>query len=155
MTDVAQRAEVAATSLYRRWGEIGALIMDVAVERLIHDHALPDTGTLAGDLRAWARSIASALRQPEGSSFFRALVATAMPTDTGGAARTTALKKRLEQIVAMLDRAKARGEQAPAPEDVLDHLLAPLYLRALYGVPANEIFAEELATKLLKNQQSS
>ena len=155
MTEVAQRAEVAATSLYRRWGDIGALIMDVAMERLIRNNPLPDTGTLAGDLQTWARSIAAALRRPEGSSFFRALVATAMPADAGGAARTAALEKRLEQIVAMLERAKEHGEQPPSTEDVLDHLLAPLYVRALYGVLATEDFAEELVAKLLKNQQSS
>jgi hypothetical protein len=43
---------------------------------------------------------------------------------------------------------------SPATEDVLDHLLAPIYLRALYGVPATDLFAGALVTRLLKNQQS-
>jgi len=154
MTDVAKRADVAATSLYRRWGYVSALVMDVAVEQLIHDRPLPDTGTLGGDLRDWARSIAAALRRPEGSSYFRALVATAMPTEAGAAGRTAALEKRWEQIVAMLDRAATRGEPAPSSEDVLDHLLAPLYVRALFGAPADEVFAEGLVMRLLKDEQS-
>jgi AcrR family transcriptional regulator len=150
MTDVAEHAGVAATSLYRRWGDVRALIMDVAVEQLIHDHPLPDTGSLEGDLRKWGRSIAAGLKRPNGSSFFRALVATAMPADGGGAVRIAALEKRREQIAAMLGRAKARGERPPSTADVLDHLLAPLYVRALFGAPASEDFAERLVERLLK-----
>lgn len=150
MTDIAERAGVATTSLYRRWGDVHALIMDVAVEQLIHDHPLPDTGSLAGDLRKWGRSIAAGLKQPDGSSFFRALVATAMHADRG-AVRSSALEKRREQIATMLDRAKARGERPPSIADVLDHMLAPLYVRALFGAPASEAFAERLVERLLKS----
>jgi len=54
----------------------------------------------------------------------------------------------------MLDRAATRGEPAPSSEDVLDHLLAPLYVRALFGAPADEVFAEGLVMRLLKDEQS-
>jgi len=150
MVDVAARAGVAATSLYRRWGDVRALIMEVAVEQLIHDHPLPDTGSLAGDLRKWARSIAAGLTRPEDSSFFRAVVATAMPAEPGSAARVAALEKRREQISIMLERAKARGEAPPSIADVLDHLLAPLYVRALFGTPASGAVADRLVERLLK-----
>jgi len=62
MTDIAQRAGMAATSLYRRWGDVRALIMEVAVEKLMRERPLPDTGSLRGDLLAWARPIAAASR---------------------------------------------------------------------------------------------
>lgn len=32
MTDIAERAGVAATSLYRRWGDVRVLVLEVAVE---------------------------------------------------------------------------------------------------------------------------
>src|ERR1700751_2571558 len=80
MTAGAERADVASTSLYRRWGDVRVLIMEVAVERLIAERPLPDTGALADDLLTWARSIASGLSGPEGSSFFQAFIATALPT---------------------------------------------------------------------------
>src|ERR1700733_10000294 len=76
MADIAERAGVAATSLYRRWGDVRVLIMEVATEQLMRDKPLPDTGSLAGDLRKWARSIAAGLKSAEGSSFFQALAAT-------------------------------------------------------------------------------
>jgi AcrR family transcriptional regulator len=150
MSDVAERAGVATTSLYRRWGDIRALIMEVAVEQLLRERPLPDTGSVLGDLRKWARSIASALMSPEGSSFFTALVATAMPPGVGASIRTTAMKRRLKQISVMLQRARARGEKPPPLADVMDYLLAPLYMRALFGAPLSESFADRLVERLLE-----
>jgi AcrR family transcriptional regulator len=149
MAEVAERAGVAATSLYRRWGDVRVLITEVAVDQLIHERPLPDTGSLAGDLSAWASTIAASLRSPEGASFFAAIVATAMPQDANPAARGEALKRRIEQIGAMLQRAEARGEKTPALADVLDHLLAPLYTRALFGMPAHDDLAQRLVKRLL------
>lgn len=150
MTDIAERAGVAATSLYRRWGDVRVLLLEVAVEQLVRDHPLPDTGTLREDLRVWARSIAAGLRSRQGSAFFRVLVSTAMPPQgTDEKARTAALSPRLAQIVTMLERARARGEKTPRTMDVLDHLLAPIYVRALFGNPADDEVAERLVERLV------
>src|SRR5665213_2836916 len=75
MTEIAARAGVAATSLYRRWGDVRVLLMEVAVERLMRERPLPDTGSLREDLRTWARTVAANLNSREGSSFFRTFVA--------------------------------------------------------------------------------
>src|SRR3954469_11431266 len=40
MTDIAGRAGLAATSLYRRWGDVRALMMEVAVEKLMRERPL-------------------------------------------------------------------------------------------------------------------
>jgi len=149
MTDIAERAGVAVTSLYRRWRDVRVLIMEVATERLMRDHPLPDTGSLAGDLRKWARRIAASLRQPASSSFFQAFVATAIPEDPQGSKRTAVMQGRLDQIAMMLERARQRGEKPPALADVMDHLLAPLYMRALFGTPVSDAFAEKLVQRLL------
>ncbi len=150
MTDIAERAGVAATSLYRRWGDVRVLIMEVAVERLMEEYPLPDTGALAQDLRTWARSMAVGLSSPEGSSFFQAFIATALPIGSHGAAGMVALKPRVTQLETMLDRAKARGEPAPSIEDVVDMLLAPLYTRTLFGMPTGEALADHLVARLLR-----
>lgn len=149
MTDIAERAGVAATSLYRRWGDVRVLVMEVAVAQLMRERPLPNTGSLRGDLRAWARMIASSLKSRKGSTFFRALIATALPANADGSARIVALAPRAKQIAAMLEHARQRGEEAPTVAEVLDHLLAPLYMRALFGTPASEAFAEDLAERLI------
>ena len=149
MTDIAARAGVAATSLYRRWGDVRALLSEVAAARLMTDLALPDTGSLKSDLRAWARRMAAGLRAPGGSLLLRTMVATGSPPGPGDMERVAALRPRLRQIATMLDRAAARGEAAPPLMDVVDHLLAPLYMRALFGTPVSAAFAHDLADRLL------
>jgi AcrR family transcriptional regulator len=149
MTDIAERAGVAATSLYRRWGDVRILLMEVAVEQLTRERPLPDTGSLRGDLRAWARSIAANLRSRKGSLFFRTFIGTAMPAGAAGSARTAAFGPRVEQITKMLERARQRGEKTPEVAEVLDHLLAPIYIRTLFGVAADQTVAEQLADGLV------
>ena len=149
MPEIATRAGVAPTSLYRRWGDVRTLLTEVAVEGLMRDAPLPDTGTLRGDLRAWGRSVAAGLARPEGSTFFRVYVGAVPRSGEEVAGRVQAIGARLAQIDAMLDRARARGEAPPQVIEVTDHLLAPLYMRALFGVPADAKVAEGLVDYLL------
>lgn len=145
--EIAARAGVAATSVYRRWGDVGALLLDVGAERLARKWPLPDEGSLAGDLRAWGKRIATGLRSAEEVNVFRILLATAnVPPKT----RRAAGAPRVEQVEALLQRARDRGEQVPPFEEVFDHLVAPLYMRALTGMPVNERVAEQLVSRLLK-----
>jgi AcrR family transcriptional regulator len=149
MTDIAERAGVAATSLYRRWGDVRALMMEVAVEQLTRERPLPDTGSLRGDLLAWARPIATSLARPEGSSFFRTVIATTTPAGVDGSLRRAALKRRSEQMELMLERARQRGEKPPDLTELMDHVLAPLYMRALFGRPLSKAVADRLVNRLL------
>ena len=149
MTDIALRAGMAATSLYRRWGDVRALIMEVAVEKLMRERPLPDTGSLRGDLLAWARPVAASLASREGSSFFRAVIATTTPAGADGSLRHAAMKRRREQMEMMLARARQRGEKPPDVDELLDHVLAPLYMRALFGRPLSKAVADRLVDRLL------
>ena len=155
MTDIAERAGMAATSLYRRWGDVRALIMEVAVEKLTRERPLPDTGSLRGDLLAWARPIATSLASREGSSFFRAVVATTTPAGADGSLRRAALNRRSEQMELMLERARQRGEKPPDLAELLDHVLAPLYMRALFGRPLSKAVADGLVDRLVARSRPS
>ena len=149
MTDIAERAGMAATSLYRRWGDVRALMMEVAVEKLMRERPLPDTGSLRGDLLAWARPIATSLASREGSSFFRTVIATTTPAGADGSLRRAALKGRSEQMELMLERARQRGEKPPGVAELLDYVLAPLYMRALFGRPLSKAVADRLVDRLV------
>lgn len=149
MVEIAQKAGVAATSLYRRWGDVRTLLAEVAVEQLTRDSPLPDTGSLRGDLCAWIRSAAESLTRPESSVFFRVYVGAAPRTAEERAMRSRIMMRRIEQIAAMLERARARGEPTPYVVEVTDHLMAPLYMRALFGAPADGDVADALVDYLL------
>jgi len=146
--EIAQRAGIAATSLYRRLGDVGSLLLDMAVERLANELPLPDKGTIKQDLRCWGERIAVGLSSSNESNFFRILLVTWNITPEN---RISALGPRLEEIQAMLQRGKIRGETAPSADDVINHLLAPLYLRALLGLPVDKQLVNALVDRLLAN----
>jgi len=147
MPEIAERAGVAATSLYRRWGNVGSLLLEMAVERLSTNWPLPNKGSIEKDLKSWSGSIAVALtKSPEKINFFRVLMAA---TDVAPEKRLTALAPRRAQVENMLRRSRERGEAPPSFEDVIDHVLAPLYVRALVGLPLSRPFAERLVDRLL------
>lgn len=137
MAEVAARSGVHPTSLYRRWGTRDALVLDVAVSRLNAELPMPDTGTLPADLLAFAREVAANVARPDGLAFLRAVLSTASAADVAGADRdfeTGFLAARGAQIQTMLDRASERGEIALDYPDVLDGIVAPIYLRHLFRV---------------------
>ena len=49
----------------------------------------------------------------------------------------------------MLERARRRGEKAPDRSELLDFVLAPLYMRALFGRPLSKAVADRLVDRLL------
>jgi len=63
-----------------------------------------------------------------------------------------AMEPRVKQIEAMLKRASERGEQAPSASEVFDHILAPLYFRALFGAPGDRTLAAGLVDYLLRGR---
>jgi AcrR family transcriptional regulator len=142
---IAERAGVNPTSVYRRWGSRENVLLDAAVTLLRARSPMPDTGSLRGDLLAWATGVEHAMAEPDGRILLRALIATMSATDRS----TEHLRSRGDDLQAMLDAASARGEQTPTVDEVLDYILAPLYLRALFGIPLEAGVAATLVDRLL------
>jgi AcrR family transcriptional regulator len=147
VADIARRAGVNPTSIYRRWGSLEAVILDVEAARLSDISPLPDTGTLRGDLLAYARSAAADIARPGRLAFLQALIGA---RDLSDEQRATPLLHRAAQFQAMLDRGRDRGEPALDVTAVVDCILAPLYLRYLLGLgidePDLELFVERAFT---------
>ncbi|MGT2460602.1 TetR/AcrR family transcriptional regulator [Sinomonas atrocyanea] len=138
---IAALAGVAPSTIYRRWGDLNGLFADVAVARL-RPQGPPDTGTVRGDLTAWAEEYIEEAASPTGRTFMRDMVSGG--TDRASAIRGGAYAR--ERVETMLRRARHRGEAAPDLEDVLDVVLAPIVYRVLFepgDLPA------DLATRLM------
>src|SRR3954453_1217855 len=124
---VAARAGVHATTLYRRWGSVGELLADVATSRFSGDVVVPDTGSLRGDLERWAADVATDLADPDVLALIRATLGA------GGEQGACACRgDRENQLAAMIERERARGNAVPTVERAADALLAPLYYRAVF-----------------------
>ncbi|MBE8524892.1 TetR/AcrR family transcriptional regulator [Amycolatopsis sp. H6(2020)] len=143
---IAERAGVNPTSIYRRWGSRDALLLDAAVTRLRSTSPIPDTGSLRGDLLGWAEGVERAMRDRHGQILLRALVATLRPDEKP----LEYLQARGDDLQATLDQAEARGEPVPSVDEVLDFVLAPLYLRVLFRRPVEPGTGAVLVDRLLK-----
>ncbi|WP_129305661.1 TetR/AcrR family transcriptional regulator [Streptomyces sp. L2] len=147
---IAQRAGVNHTSVYRRWGSREAVLADVVTTRLERDSPLKDTGSLRGDLIAWVEAGVASIRTPEGRLLVRALALSMPGSTTAQAERVQHFRRRIASIEAIRERAAARGETPPAVEEMLDQLLAPLYVRAIFGIdPPASGYPELLVDRLL------
>ncbi|MER5738557.1 MULTISPECIES: TetR/AcrR family transcriptional regulator [unclassified Streptomyces] len=148
--DVAARAGVADSSVYRRWGNLETLLTDVALTRLDARSPMPDTGSLDGDLRTYAAQVAREITGPDGPAVVRLAVALSGNGEQGLKAGDELRAARMRQLQAVLDRARERGEPAPDALDVLDHVLAPMYIRVLFGlVPLTPEYVDGLVDRLL------
>lgn len=132
---VALRAGVNPTTLYRRWGDVNALLEEVAVAALTRDgESPPDTGSIESDLIGWATAIAQDIARPERARFLRAMVGARIEL-VSNCAITDARHRQAEEV---LRRAERRGEPTPTVVQILDHLIAPLYYRVVFALPADE-----------------
>src|ERR1700678_1126081 len=75
---VAQRAGVAKTTVYRRWGSMEGLVLDLMRDLGNTRIPVPDTGDLAQDMRALARGTLAAYRDPANHALVSAVVAAAV-----------------------------------------------------------------------------
>jgi len=128
---VADRAGVNATTIYRKWGTKEALLADVLLtlsgERLVG----PDTGSLRGDLVAVIGAVADFLRTPAGYAL--AYLAATNDDETSAGLRDAFWNDRFDRAQAIFDRAVGRGEIADAHQGLLAYeaLIATLHFRIL------------------------
>jgi AcrR family transcriptional regulator len=148
--DVAARAGVADSSIYRRWGGMEKLLADVLLTYLNTQSPMPDTGSLAGDLRALAANTAREITGPDGLALLRLIVALTGNGQQGLQARDGLLAERFRQMQTVLDRARERGENPPDALGVVDHVMAPMYMRVLFGAdPLTPDYVNGLVDRLL------
>ena len=132
ISELARRADVHETSIYRRWPTKEHLVLDALLDYSEAKLPIPDTGTLRDDLIAFATAIAGYLDSPLGRTLVRSM-AVAGDDDTLAAGRAQFWKSRLDLASAIIARAKDRGE-VPTDLDAataLELVIAPLHFRAL------------------------
>lgn len=132
VSDVATRSGVHETSIYRRWGNRENLIAETLLGYSEQVIPVPDTGSLAADLRGLLEGIAAYLSGPVGQALAQAL-AFSGEESRWATVREEFWTGRLGLARAIIDRAIDRGE-LPVDTDprlVLETLVAPLSFRTL------------------------
>lgn len=129
MAEVARRAGVGRTTVYRRWGSVTKLIGDLTVSMAEESLARTDHGSVAEDLRANARLVQKTLSDSRQSRLFRALIVAGACDEAAEAALNGFFRTRIEEWVPCVTDGVRRGE---LPEGVDAHQViravsAPLY----------------------------
>lgn len=110
MGDVATRAGVAKTTLYRRWANKNELVVD-AVAVLFDELELPDRGSLTADVEGVVLQFAALLNRPETRTALMAVVAESTRDDALRVRIRSAIVGRQKRLVIEgRQRAQARGE---------------------------------------------
>ncbi len=151
--EVAARAGVGKTTIYRRWPSKGLLALDAFVASFREEQPQPDTGTLRGDLlaalHAWVRAVTQTAMGP----MLTGLIAEAQhDPELRGAWRDRVLEPLRTQHRAVLDRAIARGEIAASVDRdvVLDLFFGAAEHRLLLGhLPITSEFITEVVDTIL------
>ncbi len=150
--DVARRAEVGRTTVYRRWGSVGALLADLLTDMAEQSLPRARTGSLAEDLRANARLVARTLADPRQGALFRAVLVAATCDPDAAEALHRFYRVRVEEWAPCVTEAVGRGELPPGtdPFEVIRAVSAPLYYRMLTTAdPIDETTADRAAEAAL------
>jgi AcrR family transcriptional regulator len=162
--EVAERAAVAKTTLYRRWPTKDHLIIAV-VTRTIPPVPVPDTGDLRHDLTEFAVSLTAVLNQyrtagrNDGVSSGLAgelVAAAARHPDIGDVVRALHARRHA-MALARLRRASEREGLPPGIDHalVVDQISGPIYYRVLItGQTADRDYAERLVRAVLAGARS-
>ncbi|GAA4860151.1 TetR/AcrR family transcriptional regulator [Actinomycetospora straminea] len=151
VAEVADRAGVHETSIYRRWGNRENLLIDALLDAS-EQLRVPDTGNLRDDLTAYARDLAAFLATPVGHALERTLAVAGDDPDTQRA-RDRYWTSRSERSCRMVVRAVERGELPDTvdPRLVVEMLVSPVHFRVvLTREPVDDQMPVRLVDALLR-----
>jgi len=131
---IAARAGVTPSTIYRRWGDLSVLLADVALARMRPDSEPANTGSLRGDLRAWAEQYLDEMSSEPGRNMLRDVQCSATlgycATIIGG------------QLQIILERYRESVETLPSVDRLINLVAAPTVFRILFSAAPLEV--EEL-----------
>lgn len=145
--EVASRAGVHKTTVYRRWptkAELCAAAADLEVADAI---PMPDTGSLVTDLKLLARDVAKNIGTEGGGRRSRSIVAAAATSDDVAEVLHSFWERRLALTAAIVERGIERGElsESTDPNLLIETIIGPLWVRLLLtGEPITEDIANEV-----------
>jgi len=146
---IAQRAGVAKTTVYRRWGRVDGIVLDLLRELASTGVPLTDTGDFDQDLLELAVGIARFYENERQRLIVEVVVAAGVHDPRARATVKEFFRVRTGQAAELARRAIARGDLPPTtdPVEVIRAMAAPFYYHIfITGEPVDESVARRAAT---------
>ncbi|WDV51189.1 TetR/AcrR family transcriptional regulator [Streptomyces coeruleorubidus] len=148
LADIARRAGVGKTTVYRRWGTVTGLVADLLADMAEQSAPRTETGSLLGDLMANARLVQRTLTDARQGPLFKALIAAATGDPKTAAALHRFYDIRVREWAPCVRQAVDRGEvpEGTDTHEVVRAVSAPLYYHLLIsGGRLDETMADRAA----------
>ncbi len=147
---VAERAGVAKTTIYRRWGSLDGLLADFMAEHAAREIPVPDEGDFDADVHALASSVVASLRDQAVRAAFGTMVTEAAAGPAAREVLSRFIAARFAKMAVIIDRAVTRGELHPHTDaaGVIGTVTAVIYYRlfVLGEEPGQAVAARAAAT---------
>jgi AcrR family transcriptional regulator len=151
--EVARRAGVHASTVYRRWGSKARLVGEALLERGRPLSPTPDTGSFRTDLERLLLEGGTLLRTPPVRAMFEVLIGESSTLESAVArARDRFFAAHMEEAQSIIDRAVVRGE-LPAGTDagaLIELVIGAALVRTL--LMGHELTAEAAADIVTRAQ---
>ena len=138
LSDVAKRAQVNKTTVYRRWPTKATLVADLLASFTESNVATPDTGSLPGDLEQLLGDVVGALSNRAVRAVLYGTLTGADDSDDVRIAQARFWEERFRRSGAVVERAITRGELPLGiePRALLEMAASPVYFRTLFTADA-------------------
>lgn len=140
---IAKKAGVTPSTIYRRWGNLAALLSDVALSKLQPDCLPPDCGSFQADLYAWVEQYFEEYSSEIGRSLLTDIASD--PSDN----REKCYDLVSQQLDIIRDRAMQRGEQYVDNQIIIELIVSPIIYMILFSKQDLQLtYAHQLLKRL-------
>lgn len=147
IAEVAARADVHESSIYRRWGTRDRLTIDALLSHSEGTLDIPDTGSIHGDLVTLGQALVRYGTKPLGAALSRTMASSA-DDEASAQMRADFWEARQTAVTILVDRAKGRGELSSAVDGrrLMEVFISPIHFRLLLTRESiDDAYLEELA----------
>jgi len=153
MDDIATRAEVGRMTIYRRWCNKAAIIMDAFVARVDPETLFVPAGNFTESIRLQMRSMAKLFRGKDGALMRTLLAEAQFDARLATELRDRWTMPRRKMAIAYFRQGIRDGflKADVDPNGMIDLLYAPLYYRLQMGTgPLSEAYVDEVFDHAMK-----
>ena len=132
IAEIAARADVHESSIYRRWGTRDRLTIDALLSHSEDTLKVPDTGSIHGDLVELGQALVRYGTSPLGAAISRTM-ASSIDDEASAQMRTEFWEARHTAVMVLVDRAKRRGELSDVVDGrrLIEVFISPIHFRLL------------------------